>query len=228
IGDEEPENGSYVKAGNIENTVFGSSFDLLVEGKNTGRLKLNVGGLHNISNALAAICACLEIGIEVPVIREGFKRFYLPARRFQVLFYEKDYVVIDDYAHHPREIEATLDTLAQGDFKRIIAVFQPHRFTRLEKLMDHFTTCFGKAQQLIISEIYGANQDKIENIDSPVLEAKIKASGFKDVRYIDTFDGILQHLGETIKKGDAVVFLSAGNLTRAAQRFAKLMEDYCK
>ncbi|MCP4157400.1 MAG: UDP-N-acetylmuramate--L-alanine ligase, partial [bacterium] len=125
IGDEEPENGSYVKAVNIENTVFGSSFDLLVEGKNTGRLKLNVGGLHNISNALAAICACLEIGIEVPVIREGFKRFYLPARRFQVLFYDKDYVVIDDYAHHPREIEATLDTLAQGDFKRIIAVFQP-------------------------------------------------------------------------------------------------------
>jgi UDP-N-acetylmuramate--alanine ligase len=178
-----------------------------------------------VSNALAAITAALEIGIEIPVIEEGLSRFYLPERRFQVLFYNKDYLVVDDYAHHPTEIAATLDTLAAGEFKRIIAIFQPHRFTRLEILMERFTSCFGKAHRLIISDIYGANQEAIQNVDSRVLTEKIRAAGFKDVRFIGTFDEIIDHLDETVQKGDAVIFLSAGNLTLAAHRFGKRMEE---
>ena len=158
------------------------------------------------------------------MIQEGFKRFYLPERRFQVLFYTKDYLVIDDYAHHPTEINATLQTLAQGDYKRIIAVFQPHRFTRLERLMDHFTTCFAKADQLILAEIYSANQQEIKNINSRLLTEKIKASGYQNVIYIEDFQDIIEYLGKNIKQGDAVVFLSAGNLTQIAHQFAKHME----
>ncbi|MCP5104168.1 MAG: hypothetical protein GY950_12350 [bacterium] len=186
------------------------------------------GGLHNVSNALAAAAACIEIGIEFPVIAGGFKRFYLPERRFQVLFYNKDFAVVDDYAHHPTEISATLDTLASGDFKRIIAVFQPHRFSRMELLMDRFASCFDRAHRLIVSQLYSANQQKIENVGSGVLVDKIRAAGHPDARHIDTFDGIMTHLEETMKKGDAVVFLSAGNLTHTAHRFAKRMKELYK
>ena len=224
----DPAHETHVKAENIANSVFGVEFDLLVAQENVGRVVLNVGGLHNVSNALAAITAAMEIGIELPVITEGLKRFYLPERRFQVLFYDRDYLVVDDYAHHPTEIAVTLDAMKAGDFKRIIAVFQPHRFTRLEILMDRFASCFAKADRLIISELYSANQQAIENVDGSVLTGKIKAAGYKNVSYIDNFDAILQHLEENIKPGDAVVFLSAGNLTQAAHRFAKRMEELRK
>jgi UDP-N-acetylmuramate--alanine ligase len=217
-----------VKAENIENSVFSASFDLLVNQENIGRVELNVGGLHNVLNALAAITASLEIGIEFSVIKEGLRRFYLPERRFQVLFYTGDYLVVDDYAHHPTEINVTLDTLRTGHFKRIIAVFQPHRYTRLNNLMDRFASCFKKADQLIISELYSANQAAIENVNSHVLAEKIKTSGFNDVFHIKTLDGIIRHLQGTIKKGDAVVFLSAGNLTHTAHQFARRMEAFRK
>jgi len=216
---------TYVKAENIKNSVFGVSFDLVIDNKNAGRIALNVGGIHNVSNALAAITASIEIGIDIGTITEGLKRFYLPERRFQVLFYNNDYLIVDDYAHHPTEIRVTIDTLRSGDFKRVIAVFQPHRFTRLEKLMDQFASCFEKVDQLIIAELYGANQEKIEHIDSNVLAEKIKKTGFDKVAYIDTFEGIIDHLLAGIRKGDAVVFLSAGNLTQAAHDFARRMEE---
>ncbi|MCP4219713.1 MAG: UDP-N-acetylmuramate--L-alanine ligase [bacterium] len=222
------ENDADIRAGDVENSVFGASFQLIVAGKPWGRIHLNCGGLHNISNALAAIAAAIEMGIEMPVLEEGFRRFYLPDRRFQVLFFNKNIAVIDDYAHHPTEIEATLTTLRQGEFKRVIVVFQPHRFTRLAALMDRFARSFSKAHQLIIAPLYSANQQKIDHVDSHVLEEKIKAAGFHNVRYIDSFDGILTHLGETIREGDVAAFLSAGNLTQTAHRFAKQMEDKAK
>jgi len=214
---------TYLRARNIENAVFGSSFDLEVEGRDMGRITLNVGGVHNILNALAAICAALEINVDVDTIREGLNRFYLPERRFQVLFYNSDYLVVDDYAHHPTEVRATLDTLLSGDFKRIIAVFQPHRYSRLELLMDQFSGTFDGVDQVIIAPLYTANQQKIENVDSSILTEKIKQSGFKPVRYIDSFEGIKDHLAKELRKGDAVVFLSAGNLTVTAHEFSKYL-----
>lgn len=212
-----------IRAENIKNTLFGVGFDLKIGNMNAGRIRLNVGGLHNVSNALAAIASALEIDLDIEVIKDGLSRFYLPDRRFQVLFYNKDFLVVDDYAHHPTEIKVTLDTLKTGNFKNIFAVFQPHRYTRLEILMDQFAGCFKGAGQLIISPIYGANQSKIENVDSSVLVEKIKGSGVKHVQYIDSFDGISDHLKEKMKPGDAVVFLSAGNLTHTAHKFAKMM-----
>ncbi len=213
---------------NMENSVFGSTFDLIVANKNEGRVELNAGGRHNVLNALAAIAAAMEIGIDIETIKEGLKRFYLPERRFQILFYNKDFLVVDDYAHHPTEIKATIDIFRSGNFKHIFAVFQPHRYTRLEMLMDQFPQAFVGVDQLIIAPLYTANQTKIENVDSSILAQKIQQSGFKNVRYIDSFAGILSHLAQEFQPGDAVVFLSAGNLTRTAHDFAKQMEEKIK
>ncbi|UCH94052.1 MAG: UDP-N-acetylmuramate--L-alanine ligase [Candidatus Aminicenantes bacterium] len=214
-----------VKAEKIESSVFGASFDLLVDRENRGRIQLNVGGIHNVMNALAAITASIEIGIDLDTIREGLRRFYLPDRRFQVLFFNNDYLVVDDYGHHPTEIKATLETLGSGDFKRIIAVFQPHRYTRLQLLMDRFAESFKGVDQLIVAQLYSANQPEIPEVNSQALVEKIKQGGFNpgNVHYIDTFAGILDHLTKGIRQGDAVVFFSAGNLTGAAHDFARRM-----
>jgi UDP-N-acetylmuramate--alanine ligase len=221
---------TFVRAEHIESSVFGVSFDLLVANQNRGPVVLNVGGIHNVSNALAAITAAIEIGIDIDTVKEGLNRFYLPDRRFQVLFYSPDYLVVDDYAHHPTEIKVTVAALKSGDFKRIIAVFQPHRCTRLQILMDRFAACFSGVDLLIVAPLYRANQEEIPGVDSAVLTEKIKESGFdrNGVIHIDSFDGIIGYLQKEIRKGDAVVFLSAGNLTHTAHEFAGKMEEVLK
>jgi UDP-N-acetylmuramate--alanine ligase len=219
---------AYVKAENIENSLFKVGFDLLVENRPAGRMELNVGGLHNVSNALGAIAAAIEIGIDIETIKEGLARFYLPDRRFQVLFYTKDYMVIDDYAHHPTEIKASISALKTGNFNRVIAVFQPHRYTRLGLLMDRFASCFDGVDLLIIAPIYSANQMEIEHVGSAALTDKIKQSGFDNVMYIDSLEGIVRYLKSETRKGDAVAFLSAGNLTHTAHDFARQLEEVIK
>lgn len=211
---------AHIKAQNIRESVFSLSFDLIVKDQNQGPVELNIGGKHNVSNALAAIAAAIETGIDIPTIKKGLAQFYLPDRRFQILYRDSNYLVIDDYAHHPTEIQATIDTLKSGSYKRITAIFQPHRYTRLEILMDRFASCFQGVDRLIIAPIYSANQQKIPNIDSEALLKKIKASGFQSVEYIDSFEEIIDNLQSQTRAGDAVLFLSAGNLTRAAHDFA--------
>lgn len=213
----------HVWAENVETSAFKSQFDLGTCGGPGARITLNVGGLHNVSNALAAVAVCREIGIDVSSIKAGLAYFSLPERRFQVLLFNDDYVVLDDYAHHPTEIKATLETLKSGNFKRIIAVFQPHRYTRLEILMDQFASSFTSADKLILAEIYAANQAEIKDINSQKLCEKVKEKGLKEVLVIEHFAGIIDHLKKEIKKGDAVVFLTAGNLTRAAHQFAEVL-----
>lgn len=214
-----------IRAVNVENSVFGLSFDLLIGGQDNGRVELNIGGMHNAYNALAAICTCVELGIPLQQIKDGLKRFYLPDRRFQVLYYSQDNVVIDDYAHHPTELKVTLDTMKQGDFKRVFAIFQPHRFSRLQILMDRFAAAFEGVDQLVVARIYSANQEEIENVNGAVLAEKIKETGFENVKYIEEFDEILEFLGNERKAGDAFIFLSAGNLTHYAHRFAEMLEN---
>lgn len=219
---------SDVQAANIENSTFRVGFDLLVEGTDRGRVHLNVGGIHNVSNALAAVTTAIEMGVDFDIIAAGLKRFYLPDRRFQVLFYTDRYLVVDDYAHHPTEVAVTIETLKSGNFKRIIAIFQPHRYSRLEILMDSFSTCFQGVDRLIIAPLYSANQQPIEKVESSILAEKIKQSGFEPVTHIDGFEEIVNYLKKEIKSGDAVVFLSAGNLTRTAHEFAAQMEENIK
>lgn len=217
--------GSLVKAEKIRNSIFGIRFNLIYDRKNHGTMTLNVGGIHNVSNALAAITTAMEIGLDLSLIREGLNRFYLPERRFQVLFTDEDNLVIDDYAHHPTEIKATVNTLRTGDFKRIIVVFQPHRFTRLKILMDDFVTAFNGVDLLVIGKLYTAGQKEIANVNSGLLAKKIKESGFKEVQYFNEFDEIIRFLEQEVKENDAIAFLSAGDLTVAAHQFARILKS---
>lgn len=216
---------SDIYADNVRLSVFKTSYDLIVKGKRTGTITLNTGGTHNVLNSLAAVAAAFEAGLTFEEIRDGFEHFYLPERRFQVLYYDDDNVVIDDYAHHPTEVKVTVDTLKSGEYSRVIGVFQPHRFSRLELLMDKFITSFDGIDLLIVSQIYSANQKEIKDINGQVLTDRIKESGFKgEVIYIDDFEEIVNYLSKELKSGDASVFLSAGNLTNYARSFAGVLE----
>lgn len=214
----------FVSARKISHSIFNLSYDLIMAGRHHGRINLNVGGLHNVMNSLAAIAVTHEIGLDLPVIREGLDRFFLPERRFQVLFFNQDNLVIDDYAHHPTEIAATIKTLKSGSFKRLIAIFQPHRFTRLKILMDKFSTAFSGTDILIITRVYAAGQKKIKNISGQSLAENIKKTGAGQVHYMESFPEIIQFLKTEVRKGDAVAFLSAGDLTAAAHQYGKMLE----
>jgi len=213
-----------LRAVKVKTAGFASSYELLVQGKSRGTVHVNVGGRHNVANSLAAIGAAMEVGIDLETIRASLEKFTLPERRFQVLYSSPELLVIDDYAHHPSESRATRQTLRESQYRRVIAVFQPHRFTRLHLLMKQFTRAFRKADLLVIARLYTANQDEIAGVSGRVLAENIRNSGQENVFYLETFAEISEFLKGRLQAGDAVAFLSAGNLTRLAHDFAAEME----
>jgi UDP-N-acetylmuramate--alanine ligase len=203
---------------------FTLTYQLLVHGQNLGEVRLNVGGKHNVANSLAAISAALEVGVDLETIKTSLEKFSLPERRFQILYSSSSLLIIDDYAHHPSEIKATLKTLRSSSCRRIVAIFQPHRFTRLQILMKQFVTAFRAADILVIAELYNANQKEIPGVSSRVLAEHISSQGQENVFYLDSFAAISEFLRGQLRDGDGLVFLSAGNLTKLAHDFAAEME----
>ncbi len=196
-----------------------AGFDLQVRGERLGRVELPVGGRHNVANALAATGAALELGLGFEAIAAALADFSLPERRLQVLF-RGPLLVIDDYAHHPAEIRAALAAVRPGLRGRLIAVFQPHRYTRLQLLMKQFARCFAPADRVIVARLYTANQAEIPGVSGAALAEEMRRAGHPGVTYADTFEEIERLLDAEARPGDALLFLSAGNLTALAHRYA--------
>ncbi len=217
--------GADLRAVKVRTAGFASRYELVTPAGSLGAVNLNVGGRHNVANSLAAIGAALEVGVDLDTIRSALSRFTLPERRFQVLYSSPGLLVIDDYAHHPSEIKATLRTLrAARRGGRLVAVFQPHRFTRLQLLMKSFAAAFRSADVLVIAQLYTANQDEIAGVNSQALVDAIRGRGHQHVHYLESFAGISEFLKGELRAGDSLAFLSAGNLTRLAHDFAAEME----
>ena len=216
--------GADLRAVKVKTSGFASSYELVTPGGGLGTVRLNVGGRHNVANSLAAIGAALEVGVDLDTIRAALSRFTLPERRFQVLYSSPGLLLIDDYAHHPSEIKATLKTLRSSSGQRLIAVFQPHRFTRLQLLMKQFAAAFRSADLLVVAKLYTANQDEIAGVNSQALAEAVRAQGRPRVIYLETFAQIGEFLKSELRPGDSLAFLSAGNLTRLAHEFAAEME----
>ncbi len=216
--------GADLRALRVRSSSFASSYELVVQGRGMGTVRLNVGGRHNVANSLAAIAAALEVGVDLEAIMASLARFTLPERRFQVLYSSPGLLVVDDYAHHPSEIKATLKMLRADKRRRVVAVFQPHRFTRLHLLMRQFAMAFRRADVLVIAKLYTANQEEIAGVNSRALADSIRERGQQNVFYLESFAEISEFLGRELRPGDGLVFLSAGNLTRLAHEFAAAME----
>jgi UDP-N-acetylmuramate--alanine ligase len=180
--------------------------------------------MHNVLNATAAFAAARDMNVDVSVIESALETFRGVDRRFQIK--SRDGVtVIDDYAHHPTEIRATLSAAKCGNFGKIFAVFQPHRYTRTFHLFDDFARAFNLADVVLVLDIYPAGESPIEGITTPALIEKLKSFGHKNALYAADFDMIESYIIANAAPGDAVVVMGAGSVTKLSdtlsQRFSR-------
>jgi UDP-N-acetylmuramate--alanine ligase len=211
---------------NVRPVDGGNTFDVIVrqrgeEDRRIEKVHLPMPGRHNVQNALAAIAVAIEMGCSDDVIRSGFGSFGGVRRRFtrvgSVEVEGGKVAIIDDYAHHPVEIRAVLGAAreAAGD-GRVIAVAQPHRYTRLRDLMDDFQNCFNDADMVFVTPVYEAGEDPIEGVDSEALVNGLKSRGHRSARTVASHGDLAATLAREIAAGDIVVCLGAGDITKWA------------
>jgi len=179
-----------------------------------GELYLKVAGYHNILNALAAIAAARELGVSFREIIEILETFQGVHRRMEIVANLNDKILIlDDYAHHPTEIKATLSALrASWQDRRIIAVFQPHRYSRTKLLAEKFGKAFFNADCVVINDIYSANESPISGISGETIFKEVKKSNHKQLKYLPSKDDILSYLSEIVQPGDIIITMGAGDI----------------
>lgn len=213
------------RATNIELGDRKVSFDVERHGEKLGQIRLSVPGRHNVYNALATLITCLECGLPFSEVAEAITEFQGAKRRFQVLGDVNDILVIDDYAHHPTEIQATI-AAAKSTGKHIIAVFQPQRYTRTYYLFDQFSRAFHEADEVIITDIYSpAGEKQIEGISSAKLAELIHENSNRNVRYIPARDEVLAYLADRVKSGDLILTMGAGDIWKVADGLSRKLRN---
>jgi len=203
---------------------LGSTFVLRFNGCAKQAFKLGVPGMHNVLNATAAFAAARDMGVDQGMISTALEGFQSVERRFEVK--SRDGVtVIDDYAHHPTEIRATLNAAKTGNFRRLFVIFQPHRYTRTMHLFDDFARAFNLADVVLMLDIYPAGENPIEGVTTQALIEKIKSFGHKNAMYAPTFEMIESYIISNAKEGDAVIVMGAGSVTKLSdilsERFSR-------
>jgi UDP-N-acetylmuramate--alanine ligase len=197
---------------NIRWLPLGSKYDLHFRGENLGTVHLSVPGLHNIKNSLAAMAVCLQVGVDFHAAAAALEKFHGVHRRFQLMGEVGGIRVFDDYAHHPSEVKATLDAARQQHPGRVVAVFQPHRFTRTKFLQHEFGTAFSVADWVILTDIYSAGEQPIEGIHTQLLEKHIADAGHSHVQYVEQMNDIAGIIAGELQPGDIVLTMGAGSI----------------
>lgn len=202
-----------------------SGFRVVHGSKNLGEVSLPAPGMHNVLNALATVVVALELDLPFETVKGGLEKFSGIRRRFQLKGQWRDIIVIDDYAHHPTEVKATLAAgrtsygyPASGG-RRIVTVFQPHRYTRTRDLLHEFTYAFDDADVLIITEIYAASEEAIPGVSGETLYNEIREGGHKGVLYIPERRNIVKHLREMLKDDDLLLTLGAGDVYKVGEDY---------
>lgn len=203
---------------------FSSTSTVFASGKKLGRLKLNVPGKHNILNAMAAIAVGLDLDIPSRTILKALEDYTGTGRRFELKHTVNNVLIIEDYAHHPTEIRATLEAARTGWNRRIVAVFQPHRYTRLSHLMHQFATSFNQADVLLVTEIYPAGEEPIAGVSGQALYEEIRQFGHKNVLFEPVLKNIPSKLVKILEPGDMLLVLGAGNVNRIIPEIINLLQ----
>jgi UDP-N-acetylmuramate--alanine ligase len=219
-----------IRGDNVEPVPGGNRFDVTVRDRSGGTrtirsVELPMPGRHNVQNALAAIGVAIELGIADEVIAEGFANFNGVKRRFTKVGQVEGATIIDDYGHHPVEIRAVLAAAREGAQGRVIAVVQPHRFTRLRDLMDDFQGAFNDADIVYVAPVYSAGEEPIEGVDADALVEGLKERGHRAVRAVRDVDDLCGQLRDVAGRGDMVICLGAGDITKWA---AGLADGICQ
>lgn len=210
-----------------------SLFDVVIRSRKGETIEINglclpMPGQHNVSNATAAIAVAHELGISADDIRRGLGSFGGVKRRFTHTGTWNGVEIFDDYGHHPVEIRAVLKAAREAAKGRVVAIVQPHRFTRLASLFDEFAACFNDADTVIVAPVYTAGEDPIEGVNSEALVSRIKTAGHRDARYAGGPEALAPLVASIAEPGDFVVCLGAGNITQWAYALPKELAEQGK
>lgn len=214
-----------IRATNIEVNKFYSTFTVLNEDEELGEIKLMAPGKHNVSNALAAIAVGLELDIDFKHIKSGLERFEGVFRRFQLKSDKDGVIVIDDYAHHPTEVQATLKAARNGwKDRRIVAVFQPHLYSRTQDLYKDFGSSFFDAEVCVITDVYPSREEPIEGVNGKLIADSAKEYGHRQVHYVEDKKELPNRLKEIVQAGDVVITMGAGDIYKYGEEFVETLE----
>lgn len=209
------------QAVNINYQETMTTYDVSYKGKIIGTIKLVVPGRHNVLNSLAVVAASIMLGVEFEKIAQVLAEFIGAKRRFEIKGKEKGVLVVDDYAHHPSEIRSTLFAANQRKHKRLICVFQPHRYSRTKLLLEDFSRCFTPCDLLVLSDIYAASEQPIEGINGETLLNKVKENSNQEVVYAKSVNDVTNYLKTIVQDGDLVITLGAGDIYLSGELLLK-------
>ena len=213
-----------VRAINIKKEGFYSSFTVLYEDKILGEIRLRAPGDHNVKNSLAAVAVGLELGMSFENIKSGLERFQGVYRRFQKKADSDNILVVDDYAHHPTEVQASISAARNGwKEKRIVAVFQPHLYSRTQKMYQEFGLSFFDAEVLVVTDVYPSREEPIEGVNGKLIAETAKKYGHRDVHYVEDKNKLPATLKEICRPGDIIITMGAGDIYRYCEKFVNLL-----
>ena len=212
-----------IRAVDITHNEFSSSFTIKYKGEELGKLDLKIPGIHNVKNSLVAVCIAKELGIDFKVSKKALESFTGVYRRFEIK-YNKEILVIDDYAHHPTETSATLAGIRSGWDRRLVAVFQPHLFTRTRDFYQEFGRSFLNTDVFICTDVYPARELPINGISGELIADAAKKFGHKNVIYIKDKNEIPQKLLEIKKDGDIIITMGAGDIWKFGEKSLVLVK----
>ncbi|MEE9442772.1 MAG: UDP-N-acetylmuramate--L-alanine ligase [candidate division Zixibacteria bacterium] len=213
-----------IYADNIEFSGHGSSFELIVRDESKGRFSLNIPGWFNIANALAATVAALELEISLESIDEGLRSFKGVGRRFEVIGEVNDVTVIDDYAHHPSEVKATLSGLRESvssSPRKTIAIFQPHLFSRTRDFYRQFAEALHSADVALVVDIYPAREKPLPGISAKMIAEFAHSIGYKNIRYVGLKENAIDIAADLSEPGDVIITMGAGDIFRINEKLLK-------
>ena len=190
-----------------------------------GELRLRVPGRHNLLNAMAAVAVGLEVGLGFPIIAAALDGFQGAERRFQRLGEEHGVMVVDDYGHHPTEIAAVIAAARAGIDRRVVVVFQPHRYSRTQQLMNEFGVALSGADVVVLTEIYAAGEPPVEGVTLETLAASVRASARNEVHVVPSLDRLPEAVAGLARPGDLVITLGAGSIGTVGERILDMLRN---
>ena len=205
-------------AKNINLTPLGSNFDVYYKDELLTNIQIKLLGIHNVVNSLAVFASLNEAGINFEKIKEHFLTFTGMGRRFQLVGKANGALIYDDYAHHPTEIKATLSALTEFPDRNVIAVFQPHRYTRLQSLWNDFKDAFNNVSKVIVTDVFAASEDKIDGISGENFAKELNNA----CHISGSMEDVAKYIYPTLKEGDILVGLGAGTITELGKYLLKL------
>ncbi|MBN1756419.1 UDP-N-acetylmuramate--L-alanine ligase [bacterium] len=200
-----------------------STFEVEARGKNLGPVFIRLLGLHNVKNSLAAIATGLELGIPFELIKQALAEFSGVYRRFQIKGEAAGIMVVDDFAHHPTEVKATLQATKLGYNRRVVVIFQPHLYSRTQAFHQEFGKALLYADIAVVTDVYPSREDPIEGVNGSLIVGAAKNFGHRNALYVENKDNVLDKIIPILKEGDMVVTMGAGNIYKIGEQLLEVL-----